>query len=87
MHPEFWSGVLYACEYFRDELGIEDAMETDIAKDAWNDAALYDEGYYNGILKAVEIIESVRNTENVERVPFHLTMSAVASTLRELAKG
>ena len=52
-----------------------------------DDTALYEEGYYDGILKALEIINSVRNTENVERVPFHLTMSAVASTLRELAKG
>jgi hypothetical protein len=52
-----------------------------------DDSKLFDEGYYEGILKAVEIIDSVRNTPNVERVPFHLTMSAVASTLREIAKG
>lgn len=36
MSNDFWEGVLYACEYFRDELGIEDAMETDIARDAHN---------------------------------------------------
>ena len=47
----------------------------------------YKTGYSDGIAKAIQIIDSVRNTENVERVPFHLTMSAVASTLRELAKG
>ena len=52
-----------------------------------DDTALYEEGYYDGILKALEIINSVRNTENVERVPFHLTMSAVVATLREIAKG
>jgi hypothetical protein len=51
-----------------------------------DDSDLYDSGYYEGILKALEIINDVRNTENVERVPFHLTMSAVASTLRELLK-
>jgi hypothetical protein len=34
LNNEFHKGVLYACEYFRDELGIEDAMETDIAIDA-----------------------------------------------------
>jgi hypothetical protein len=51
-----------------------------------DDSKLFDEGYYEGILKALEIINDVRNTENVERVPFHLTMSAVASTLRELLK-
>lgn len=52
-----------------------------------DDSALYDSGYSDGLIKAIEIIDSVRNTPNVERVPFHLTMSAVASTLRELAKG
>ena len=52
-----------------------------------DDAALYDQGYYEGIMKALEIINSVRNTENVERVPFHITMSAVASTLRTIANG
>ena len=52
-----------------------------------DDTALYDEGYYDGILKALEIIESVRNTENVERVPFHLTMSAVSATLKAIARG
>jgi hypothetical protein len=36
LNNEFHKGVLYACEYFRDELGIEDAMETDIARDASN---------------------------------------------------
>ncbi len=55
-----------------------------------DDSDLYDSGYqaghYEGIMKALEIINSLRNTENVERVPFHLTMSAVASTLRELLK-
>ena len=52
-----------------------------------DDSKLYDEGYYEGILKAVEIINSVRNTPNVDRVPFHLTMSAVVATLRETMKG
>ena len=56
-----------------------------------DDAALYDagydEGYQDGLIKSIEIINSVRNTENVDRVPFHLTMSAVVATLREIAKG
>ena len=25
---EYWEGIRDACEYFRDELGIEDACET-----------------------------------------------------------
>jgi hypothetical protein len=36
MNKDYWQGVLDTCEYFRDELGIEDAMETDIARDALN---------------------------------------------------
>ena len=28
---EYWQGVLETCEYFRDELGIEDAMNTHMA--------------------------------------------------------
>ena len=28
---EYWQGVLETCEYFRDELGIEDAMDTHMA--------------------------------------------------------
>ena len=47
----------------------------------------YQTGYYDGVIKSLEIINSVRDTPNVDRVPFHLTMSAVASTLREIAKG
>jgi len=52
-----------------------------------DDAAIYDTGYRDGIIKAIQILDSVRNTPNVERVPFHLTMSAVASTLRRVAGG
>ena len=25
---EYWEGVLDTCQYFKDELGIEDAMDT-----------------------------------------------------------
>ena len=28
---EYWQGVLETCQYFRDELGIEDAMDTHMA--------------------------------------------------------
>jgi hypothetical protein len=31
MESEYWRGVLETCEYFRDELGIEDAMDTKMA--------------------------------------------------------
>jgi hypothetical protein len=34
-YPEaYWIGVLETCEYFRDELGIEDAMDTTLAVQA-----------------------------------------------------
>jgi len=43
MSKDYWQGVLETCEYFRDELGIEDAMETDIAKDALNLVSVVDD--------------------------------------------
>ena len=30
----YWEGVLDTCQYFKDELGIEDAMETSLAEEA-----------------------------------------------------
>ena len=42
MSNDFQLGVIYACEYFRDELGIEDAMDTDIARDALNMVTIED---------------------------------------------
>ena len=37
---EYWQGVLETCEYFRDELGIEDAMSTTIAEQAQQELEL-----------------------------------------------
>mgnify|MGYP000559984990 CR=1 FL=1 len=31
---KYWEGILDACQYFKDELGIEDAMMTSIALEA-----------------------------------------------------
>jgi len=31
---EYWEGVQYACEYFRDELGFEDATYTSLYEQA-----------------------------------------------------
>jgi hypothetical protein len=28
---DYWKGVLETCEYFRDELGVEDAMDSNMA--------------------------------------------------------
>lgn len=30
----YYQGILDTCEYFRDELGIEDAMDTNIGQEA-----------------------------------------------------
>ena len=32
MHQSYWQGVLETCQYFLDELGIEDAMDTSMAE-------------------------------------------------------
>jgi len=36
---EYWEGIRDACEYFK-ELGVEDAMDTDIAVQAVEELAL-----------------------------------------------
>jgi hypothetical protein len=32
MNKKYWEGVLDTCKYFRDELGFEDAMFTNMAR-------------------------------------------------------
>ena len=61
--------------------------------DAWqewedgDDSALYDSGYTDGIIKAIEILNSVRAQSEVDRLPSSFTVSVVIATLREIAKG
>jgi hypothetical protein len=61
--------------------------------DAWqewkdgDDSALYDSGYYDGLIKAVEVLDSVRAQPEVDRLPSGFTVSVVIATLREIAKG
>jgi hypothetical protein len=43
MNSDYWKGVLDTCEYFRDELGIEDAMDTHMAQDALNLVSVVDD--------------------------------------------
>jgi len=40
MSKDYWQGVLKTCEYFRDELGVENAMDTDMAKFAQTELAM-----------------------------------------------
>jgi len=37
---EYWEGVRDTCEYFRDELGIEDATDTSLYQQATGELAL-----------------------------------------------
>jgi hypothetical protein len=37
---EYWEGIRDACEYFRDELCIEDAMNTTLAEQAQQELEL-----------------------------------------------
>ena len=52
---DYWEGVLHTCEYFRDELGIEDAMDTRMAEQAKDELAAYI-GIYSGYDRAYEIL-------------------------------
>ena len=52
-----------------------------------DDSDLYDSGYYDGIIKAVEILDSVRAQPEGDRLPSSFTVSVVIATLREIAKG
>jgi 3',5'-cyclic AMP phosphodiesterase CpdA len=69
-------------EMFEDRL-YEDWQEW---KDG-DDSALYDSGYYDGLIKAVEVLDSVRAQPEVDRLPSGFTVSVVIATLREIAKG
>ena len=69
-------------EMFEDRL-YEDWQEW---KDG-DDSALYDSGYSDGIIKAIQILDSVRTQSEVDRLPSSFTVSVVVATLREILKG
>ena len=52
-----------------------------------DDAAIYDEGYLEGITKAITILDSVRAQPEVDRLPSSFTVSVVIATLRKIAQG
>lgn len=52
-----------------------------------DDSAIYDEGYKDGIIKAITILDSVRSQPQVDRLPSGFTVSVVIATLRETLKG
>jgi hypothetical protein len=51
-----------------------------------DDSDLYDSGYQDGIIKAIEILDSVRGQPEVDRLPSSFTVSVVVATLREILK-
>lgn len=47
----------------------------------------YKEGYQDGILRSIAIVNSFRNVDDISRVSVHLTMSVIVDTLTKLANG
>lgn len=52
-----------------------------------DDDEIYQEGYKDGIIKAITILDSVRAQPEVDRLPSGFTVSVVIATLREILKG
>lgn len=52
-----------------------------------DDDEIYREGYKDGIIKAITILDSVRSQPQVDRLPSGFTVSVVIATLRETLKG
>jgi hypothetical protein len=52
-----------------------------------DDSKLYDDGYKDGLIKASEILFSVREQPQVDRLPSSFTLSVVLGTIREILKG
>lgn len=52
-----------------------------------DDSALYDAGYYDGLIKAIDILNSVREQPEVDRLPSSFTVSVVVATLRKVLEG
>ena len=52
-----------------------------------DDAAIYDTGYQDGLIKAITILDSVRLQPEVDRLPSSFTVSVVIATLRKVAEG
>lgn len=52
-----------------------------------DDSAIYDEGYRDGIIKSIMILDSVRLQPEVDRIPSSFTVSVVIATLRKILEG
>ena len=52
-----------------------------------DDSALWDDGYREGITKAITLLDSVRQQPEVDRLPSGFTVSVVIATLRKVLEG
>ena len=52
-----------------------------------DDAEIYDAGYQDGLIKAITILDSVRQQPEVDRLPASFAVSVVIATLRKIAQG
>ena len=52
-----------------------------------DDSALWDDGYREGITKAITILDSVRQQPEVDRLPSGFMVSVVIATLRKVLEG
>jgi hypothetical protein len=75
-------------QVIRDNKTIRELQaEPDYEWQDGDDTALYDEGYLDGITKAITILDSVRLQPEVDRLPSGFTVSVVIATLRKIAQG
>lgn len=75
-------------QVIRDNKTIRELQaEPDYEWQDGDDTALYDEGYLDGITKAITILDSVRAQPEVDRLPSGFTVSVVIATLRKIAQG
>ena len=75
-------------QVIRDNKTIRELQaEPDYEWQDGDDTALYDEGYLDGITKAITILDNVRQQPEVDRLPSGFTVSVVIATLRKIAQG
>ena len=75
-------------QVIRDNKTISELQaEPDYEWQDGDDSALWDDGYREGITKAITILDSVRQQPEVDRLPSGFTVSVVIATLRKVLEG
>jgi hypothetical protein len=57
---------------------------TDTEWEDGDDSALYDNGWNDGIIKCIKILDDIRLEPQVDRLPTGFTLSVVIGTLRKI---